>query len=157
MKFMLEVISHLSGSIFFSHWLLRASSAVIRFSGSSVNILSNKSSAESGMYAKSSLNRLRYCFFGWRVLKCGNLMTFGQTAGVGDPQSREIISNWSGSELPWNKVFFAKSSPSIQPTDQMSIEGPYLEGFWVNLSFKKEFKLTSLHPIKAPVVGTTAL
>lgn len=54
-------------------------------------------------------------------------MTLGQTAGVGDPHKREMISSWRGSELPWNSVFFANSSPRMQPTLQMSIDGPYLK------------------------------
>lgn len=119
--------THVSGSIFLNHWLLSASSAVILFSGSSVSILSNRSKAESGMYANSSRSLLRYCFFGCSELKCGNFMTFGHTAGVGDPQSLEMISSCSGSELPWKSVFFAKSSPRMQPTDHTSIDGPYLK------------------------------
>ena len=124
--------THVSGSIFLNHWLLSASSAVILFSGSSVSILSNRSKAESGMYANSSRSLLRYCFFGCSELKCGNLMTFGHTAGVGDPQSLEMISSCNGSELPWKRVFFAKSSPRMQPTDHTSIDGPYLMHDWVN-------------------------
>lgn len=54
-------------------------------------------------------------------------MTLGQTAGVGDPHKREIISSWRGSELPWKSVFLANSSPRMQPTLQMSIDGPYLK------------------------------
>lgn len=99
---------------------------MIRRSGSSVSILSKRSSAESGIYANSSRSLLRYGFFGCNELKCGSLMTDGQTAGVGDPQSLEIISSCIGSELPWKSVFLAKSSPRMHPTLQMSIDGPYL-------------------------------
>lgn len=143
--------------MFFSHWLLSASSAVILFSGSNVSILSKRSSAESGMYANSSRNRLRYCFFCTKLPKCGSFMTLGQTAGVGDPHKREIISSCRGSELPWNSVFFAKSSPRMQPTLQMSIDGPYLKqmqvGQWLK-SLNLNVCLTFLLQAVTREVGT---
>lgn len=95
-------ITYCSGLIFLSHGDLRASSAVILLSGSSSNILSRSSSAEVGMNTKSSLILLRCNFFGFKVWKRGNFITEGQTAGVGVPQSLEIISSCITSALAWN-------------------------------------------------------
>lgn len=114
-----------SGLTFFSQFDLSASSAVIRLSGSNSSILSNKSSAGPGINTKSSRSRRRCCFFGFSVWKNGNLMTVGQTAGVGVPHSRDIISSWAISTLAWNSGFFENSSPRIQPQLHTSIDGPY--------------------------------
>lgn len=86
-------VTHCSGLMFFSQDVLRASSAVILLSGSNSNILSNKSRADAGMKMNSSLIRLLYSFFGFKAWKRGNLITEGQTAGVGVPHSFEIISS----------------------------------------------------------------
>lgn len=87
--------------MFFSHALLSASAAVIRFSGSNTNILSSRSKAGPGINAKSSLSRLLCCFFGLSVCQCGSFITEGQTAGVGVPQTLEIISSCIISTLAW--------------------------------------------------------
>jgi hypothetical protein len=92
--------TYFSGQIFFNHADLRASSAVIRFSGSSSNILSSKSSAVEGMKENSSRNRRRCGFLGFNVCHNGNLITDGHTAGVGVPHKFEIISSCINSTLP---------------------------------------------------------
>lgn len=96
--------TYFSGQIFFSHADLRASSAVILFSGSNSNILSNKSSAVEGMKENSSLNRRRWGFLGFSVCHNGNLITDGHTAGVGVPQRFEIISSCINSTLPCPRI-----------------------------------------------------
>jgi hypothetical protein len=104
MKSKQQTNTYFSGQIFFNHPDLRASSAVIRFSGSSSNILSSKSSAVEGMKENSSRNRRRCGFLGFNVCHNGNLITDGHTAGVGVPHRFEIISSCINSTLPCSRT-----------------------------------------------------
>lgn len=116
--------THSSGLIFFSHGDRSASSAVMRLSGSKSSILSSRSSAGAGMNSKSSRRRRRCVFFCLRVWNRGSLITFGHTAGTGDPQIFDIVSSCAISALAWNRGRFTKSSPRMHPQDHTSIDGP---------------------------------
>lgn len=113
-----------SGLIFLSHGDRSASSAVMRLSGSKSSILSSRSSAGAGMNSKSSRRRRRCVFFCLRVWNRGSLITFGHTAGTGDPQIFDIVSSCAISALAWNRGRFTKSSPRMHPQDHTSIDGP---------------------------------
>mmetsp|Transcript_2415 Transcript_2415/g.8615 ORF Transcript_2415/g.8615 Transcript_2415/m.8615 type:complete len:215 (+) Transcript_2415:1889-2533(+) len=49
----------------------------------------------------------------------------GHTAGVGEPRRLQMWCIWSISEEPGRRGACSRSSPMMQPTDQMSTAGPY--------------------------------
>lgn len=85
--------TYCSGLTFLNHVDFSASSAVILLSGSNSSILSNKSNAGVGINMKSSRSLLRCTFFTLSVLNSGSFMTLGQTAGIGEPHTLDIVSN----------------------------------------------------------------
>lgn len=99
--------TYCSGLIFFNHADLSASSAVIRLSGSNSSIRSNKSKAEDGIKQNSSRKRRRCNLFGFNVWKSGNLMTEGHTAGVGVPQTRDILSSCINSVFACKNISYS--------------------------------------------------
>ena len=117
-----------TGSSPFSHGCVSASFAVSRLSGSYVSIpLINSSAAFDGRAFAKRVGSSLYSLSGSECFSCGHN---GRSANPGHirtdgvPNNSQINSSCFVSMLAGINGLCSKSSPSIQPTDQISIGGP---------------------------------